>query len=79
MLFRKIRLHDGARRHTECLEVASKTHDALRARIRAAGISRVSREAKVSRSVVSAFVNQGTVPHGSTIAKLEAALARLPA
>ena len=50
-------------------------HDGLRARIRTAGISMVAREAKVSRSVVKAFVNQGTVPRRSTIAKLEAALA----
>jgi hypothetical protein len=56
-----------------------KTYDALRARIRAACISRIAREARVSRSVVRAFVNQGTTPHPSTIAKLEAALKRLEA
>jgi hypothetical protein len=49
----------------------------LRARIRADGISIVVRKAKVSRSVVKAFVNQGTVPRRLTIAKLEAALAQL--
>jgi DNA-binding phage protein len=58
---------------------AIEMHDALRARIRAAGISRVAREARVSRSVVKALVNQGTVPNRSTIAKLEAAPGRLHA
>lgn len=52
----------------------NKMYDGLRARIRAAGTSRVAREDKVSRSVVKAFVNQGTTPHSSTIAELEAAL-----
>ena len=54
-----------------------KKYDALRTRVRAAGISRVAREAKVSRSVAKAFVNQQTVPHPPTIAKIEAALAKL--
>jgi hypothetical protein len=58
---------------------ARKVHDRLRARIRSAGISVIAREAKVSRSVVKAFVNQGTGPHASTIAKIEAALQRLSA
>ena len=53
---------------------ARKTYDALRAQIRAAGISRVAREAKVSRSIVKAFVNQGTMPNGSTIVKLESSV-----
>jgi hypothetical protein len=56
---------------------ACKTYDALRARIRAAGISRIAREARVSRSIVKAFLNQGAIPHSSTIAKLEAVLERL--
>lgn len=50
------------------------TLDTLRARIRDAGVSIVAREARVSRSTVKAFVNQGTVPHRLTIAKIEAAL-----
>jgi uncharacterized repeat protein (TIGR03803 family) len=58
---------------------ARKVHDRLRARIRSAGISVIAREAKVSRSVVKAFVNQGTGPHAPTIAKIEAALQRLSA
>ncbi len=58
---------------------AHTLYDSLRARIRAAGISVVAREAKVSRSVVKAFVNQGTIAHRSSIAKLEVALARLGA
>lgn len=56
---------------------ANKRYDMLRARIRAAGVSRVAREAKVSRSIVKASVNQGATPHSTTIARLEAALARL--
>ena len=58
---------------------ARTLYDGLRARIRAAGISIVAREAKVSRSILKAFVNQATTPHRSTIAKIEAALARLGA
>jgi hypothetical protein len=58
---------------------AGTLHDGLRGRIRAAGISVVERKAKVSRSVVKAFVNQGTVPRRSTIAKLQAALKYLGA
>ncbi|MGA7353804.1 MAG: hypothetical protein WBW76_00090 [Candidatus Cybelea sp.] len=54
-----------------------KSYDMLRAQIRAAGVSSVAREARVSRSVVKTFVNQGTTPHPSTIAKLEGALQRL--
>jgi len=56
---------------------AHTLHDGLRGRIRAAGISVVAREAHVSRSVVKAFVNQGTIPQTATIAKLERALTRL--
>jgi hypothetical protein len=44
---------------------------------RGAGVSRVTWEAKAGRSVIKAFVNQGTVPQAATIAKLEAALGRL--
>ncbi len=58
---------------------ARQTYEHLRERIRAGGISGVAREAGVSRSVVKAFVNQGTAAHPSTIAKLEAALAQLGA
>ena len=53
--------------------------DELRKRVRAFGITNVARTARVSRSVIKAFVNQGATPHPSTIAKLEAALARLRA
>ena len=56
---------------------AQKRYAALRARIRAAGISIVAREANVSRATLKAFVNQGTVPRPSTVAKIEAALKRL--
>jgi hypothetical protein len=52
-------------------------YDALRARIRAAGISAAARRAKVSRSIAKAFVNQGTSPQRATIMRLEAALERL--
>lgn len=50
---------------------------ALGRAIKEVGISRVAREATVSRSVVKAFVHQGAVPQTSTIAKVEAALERL--
>jgi hypothetical protein len=53
--------------------------DSLRAGVRAASISVVAREAKVSQSVVKAFVNQATTPQAATTVKLEAALARLGA
>jgi DNA-binding phage protein len=53
--------------------------DALRAAVRAAGIKRVARISGVPRSKVQAFVNQGAVPQRKTVAKLEAALARLGA
>lgn len=56
---------------------ASEACERLRARIHAAGVSTVTRVAKVSRSSVQAFVNQGTVPQRATIAKIEAAVARL--
>jgi hypothetical protein len=51
--------------------------DALRAQIRAFGISRVARAAGVSRSQIKAFVNQGKTPFASTIAKIEVALRAL--
>jgi hypothetical protein len=53
---------------------ANKGHDELRARIRTAGVSAVARLAKISRSVVQAFVNQGTVPQRATIEKIKATL-----
>lgn len=52
-------------------------YDPLRARIRAAGISIVARGARVSRSVVKAFVNQETEPHRAMIATIATALERL--
>jgi DNA-binding phage protein len=53
--------------------------DVLRARIKACGISRVARAARVSRTQIKAFVNQGKTPFASTIAKIEAALKALGA
>lgn len=64
---------DGSGRLSRC----RKTPVALRERICAANISRVAREAKEIRSVIKAFVNQGTVPHAATIARLQAALEQL--
>ena len=46
-------------------------------RLTRCGVARckaVARLAQVSRFVVQAFVNQGTVPQAATIAKLEAVL-----
>jgi DNA-binding phage protein len=54
-------------------------HDRLRARVRAARISAVARQAGLSRSVVKAFVNQGAVPYTATFGKIETALAQLGA
>jgi transcriptional regulator with XRE-family HTH domain len=48
--------------------------DVLRAKIRAIGIKTIARASGVSRSQIQAIVNDGTIPHESTIAKLEAAL-----
>jgi DNA-binding phage protein len=53
--------------------------EALRALIKAFGISRVARAARVSRSQIKAFVNQRKTPFASTIAKIEAALKALGA
>jgi DNA-binding phage protein len=53
--------------------------DALRALIKACGISRVALAAGISRSQIKAFVNQGKTPFASTIAKIEAALKALGA
>jgi DNA-binding phage protein len=47
--------------------------EALRAAVRAAGIKRIARISGVPRSQLQAFVNQGTTPHPSTVAKIEAA------
>ena len=48
--------------------------DELRKRVRAFGITNIARTARVSRSVIKAFVNQGATPQASTIAKIEAAI-----
>jgi hypothetical protein len=48
--------------------------DALRARVREAGIKAVSRESRLSRRNVQEFLNAGAVPQTETIAKLENAL-----
>ncbi len=45
--------------------------DALRARVREAGIKAISRESGLSRRHVQKFVNEGTVPQANTISKLE--------
>jgi hypothetical protein len=57
-------------------ENATKRLDALRAKIRAAGIKPVARDSAVSRSEIQAIVNEGKSPHKATIAKLDAALER---
>jgi hypothetical protein len=56
-----------------------KTHNALRAQIRAAGISTVARAAQVSRSTIKAFINKDVSPLAETLAKLRATLSRLRA
>jgi DNA-binding phage protein len=48
--------------------------DALRAAVRAAGIKRIARMSGAPHSKLQAFVNQGTTPQPSTIAKIEATL-----
>jgi DNA-binding phage protein len=48
--------------------------DALRAAVKTAGIQRIARMSGVPRSKVQAFVNEGTMPHPSTIAKIAPAL-----
>jgi hypothetical protein len=48
--------------------------EALRAAVVAARIKRVARISGVPRSQLQAFVNQGTTPHPSTVAKIEAAV-----
>lgn len=45
--------------------------DALRTRVRRAGIKAVSRESGLSRRHIQEFVNAGTVPQAETIARLE--------
>ncbi len=55
-------------------ENATKRLDALRAKIRAAGIKLVARASGVSRSQLQAIVNGGKTPHKATIARLEATL-----
>jgi hypothetical protein len=54
-----------------------KKLDALRASIRALGPARIVRESDVSLRTIQMFVNDGTTPHESTIAKIEAALQKL--
>jgi DNA-binding phage protein len=55
-------------------ENAAEKLDALRAKIRAAGIKSAARESGVSRSEIQAIVNGGKTPHKATVAKLDAAL-----
>jgi hypothetical protein len=52
---------------------ARKRLDALRAKIRAAGIKSVARDSRVSRSQLQTIVNEGKLLHESTIVRLEAA------
>jgi hypothetical protein len=52
-------------------------HGALRSQIRAVGNKRVAYESGVSLRTIQMFVNDGTAPHESTLAKIEAALRRL--
>ncbi|HEY2475814.1 MAG TPA: hypothetical protein VGI19_13575 [Candidatus Cybelea sp.] len=54
-----------------------KKLDELRARVKVFGVSNVACRARVSRSQMKAFVNQGAVPQAATIVKIEAALERL--
>jgi hypothetical protein len=54
-------------------ENASKRLDALRAKIRAAGIKSAARDSGVSCSQLQAIVNEGKLPHEVTIARLESA------
>ena len=55
-------------------ENATKRLEALRTKIRATGVKLVARASGVSRSEIQAIVNEGTIPHESTIARLEATL-----
>jgi DNA-binding phage protein len=55
-------------------ENASKRLDALRAKIRAAGIKPVARDSGASRSQLQAIVNEGSVPHESTVVRLDGVL-----
>jgi hypothetical protein len=48
--------------------------DALRKSIRANSVSKTARDADVSRSIVKAFVNQGTTPTRTTLRKINRAL-----
>ena len=48
--------------------------DALRAAIKAAGVSSTAQASGVSRSQVKAIVNRGKRPHAATVEKLGAAL-----
>jgi DNA-binding phage protein len=52
-------------------ENATKRLHALQAKIRAVGIKSVARASGVSRSEIQAIINAGSVPHESTIARLE--------
>ena len=55
-------------------ENATEKLEALRTKIRATGVKLVARASGVSRSEIQAIVNEGRIPHESTIAKLEAVL-----
>ncbi len=53
--------------------------DALRAAIKAVGISFIARNSGISRRQIRAIVNQGATPHVSTVEKIEAALRKIAA
>jgi hypothetical protein len=55
----------------------SEKYEALRAQVRAVGTQRIAREGDVSLRTIQMFVNDGTMPHESTIAKIEAVLEKL--
>jgi hypothetical protein len=51
--------------------------EALRSAVREIGVKRVARESKIGLRNAQEFLNDGTTPHKSTIAKIKAALKRL--
>jgi hypothetical protein len=56
--------------------VRARSSRRLRAAVWAAGIKRIARISDVERSKLEAFVNQRTLPHCATIAKIDRALLR---
>jgi DNA-binding phage protein len=58
----------------ECVDLVEALNE-LRARVREAGVRNVSEKAGLSRHHIQGFLNAGTSPHLSSIAKLEEAIA----